>query len=380
MSDRQMKLRVGIVAFATFVIAVLLVALNTRVSVPYGGGQQSLMITLESAPGVGPNTPVRKNGVLIGRVTDVDFDDDGVVITADVSKDVNLFTSDMVRVQPSSILGDAVISFSTPSEARGQPKIAIPEGTLIRGQVVPSPIDVLVDLQMDIGPAIKSLGEAGESVTELASRLNNALGEDLGEERINDFLDRATVALDEFSMSMAKVSEAADAIDSLVGDPQLQADIKTIVNDIPKLMTEARGVVQQAFVAVGSLDAAVNSANRNLQNVEGLTKPLGERGAQITQSLISSIDNLDLVMADAGRFTKMLIESEGTLGTLVNDRELYDNLNTVICNANSVIIRVNELAKQLRPVINDARVITDKVAREPGRILSGALNKGPGIK
>lgn len=380
MSDRQMKLRVGIVAFATFVIAVLLVALNTRVSVPYGGGQQSLRITLESAPGVGPNTPVRKNGVLIGRVTDVDFDDDGVVITADVSKDVNLFTSDMVRVQPSSILGDAVISFSTPSEARGQPKIAIPEGTLIRGQVVPSPIDVLVDLQMDIGPAIKSLGEAGESVTELASRLNNALGEDLGEERINDFLDRATVALDEFSMSMAKVSEAADAIDSLVGDPQLQADIKTIVNDIPKLMTEARGVVQQAFVAVGSLDAAVNSANRNLQNVEGLTKPLGERGAQITQSLISSIDNLDLVMADAGRFTKMLIESEGTLGTLVNDRELYDNLNTVICNANSVIIRVNELAKQLRPVINDARVITDKVAREPGRILSGALNKGPGIK
>ena len=39
-----------------------------------------------------------------------------------------------------------------------------------------------------------------------------------------------------------------------------------------------------------------------------------------------------------------------------------------------------KLTARLRPIVEDARVFMDKIAREPGRLVGGALNQGPGIK
>ena len=122
------------------------------------------------------------------------------------------------------------------------------------------------------------------------------------------------------------------------------------------------------------------SAGNNLRNIESLTEPLGEKGAELVQLLTSSLENLDLILADARRFAASLNNGQGSLGRIVNERELYDNLNTTVYNANQTIVRINELAKQLRPILTDVRVVTDKVAREPGRIISGALKPGPGLK
>ena len=40
-------------------------------------GTYTVRIMFKDAPGVGESTPVRKSGILIGRVTDVDFAPDG---------------------------------------------------------------------------------------------------------------------------------------------------------------------------------------------------------------------------------------------------------------------------------------------------------------
>jgi hypothetical protein len=35
---------------------------------------------------------------------------------------------------------------------------------------------------------------------------------------------------------------------------------------------------------------------------------------------------------------------------------------------------MRELTDKLRPILDDARTFTDKIAREPGRIVGGAVN------
>ena len=58
----------------------------------------------------------------------------------------------------------------------------------------------------------------------------------------------------------------------------------------------------------------------------------------------------------------------------MHDRELYDNLNGAAAN-------IEELSRQLRPILNDARVFTDKIARHPERLgVRGAMQKHIGIK
>lgn len=370
MDDRQLKLGVGAIAIATPIVLFVLIGLNTPLSFSLGGGQRTVKIQATRAPGVGRNTPVRRDGVLIGRVQSVKPVVGGVEITANVAPDNPVLVSDAAQIRPSSLFGDAVIEFT--QDPTGDRTPAAPE-LVIRAESAPDPLAALTELQVDIAPAIRSLGRAGDSVSMLAERVNGALGDDLDGARLNELITHLDQAATSFTLTM-------DSINSVVGEAGSQEQLRQAIRDFPGLVANLRDAASTADQAFRSLDGAVVSATANLKNIEELTEPLGEKGTELVQLLTSSLENLDLILADARRFAASLNNGQGSLGRFVNERELYDNLNTTIYNANQTIIRINELAKQVRPILTDVRVVTDKVAREPGRIISGAIKPGPGIK
>ena len=122
------------------------------------------------------------------------------------------------------------------------------------------------------------------------------------------------------------------------------------------------------------IGTTLDSADRNLRNLEGLTRPLGERGEEMVSRLDTTIGRLDEVLSQAVMFTRALNESEGTLGRLVRDPLVYDELAQAAAN-------VNRITKELRPIVNDVRVFTDKIARHPEQLgVRGALDRRPGLK
>jgi phospholipid/cholesterol/gamma-HCH transport system substrate-binding protein len=52
---------------------------------------------------------------------------------------------------------------------------------------------------------------------------------------------------------------------------------------------------------------------------------------------------------------------------------LYDRLNHAARN-------LDEVSQRLKPIVDDARVFMDKVARHPGAPIRDAIRPGPGIK
>lgn len=370
MDDRQLKLGVGAIAIAAPIVLFVLIGLNTPLSFSLGGGQRTVKIQATRAPGVGRNTPVRRDGVLIGRVEGVEPVRGGVLITAKVTPDNPVLVSDEAQIRPSSLFGDAVIDFT--QDPNGDPTPVVPE-MFIRAESAPDPLAALTELQVEVAPAIQSLGRAGDSVTLLAERINGALGDDLS----GDELSQMITHLDEAAIAFTATMNSVNAV---VGEDDSQERLRQALRDFPELIANLRDAASTADNTFRSLDSAVISATANLKNIEALTEPLGEKGAELVQLLTSSLENLDLVLADARRFAASLNNGEGSLGRIVNERELYDNLNTTVYNANQTIVRINELAKQLRPILGDVRVVTDKVAREPGSILRGAIHPGPGIK
>jgi phospholipid/cholesterol/gamma-HCH transport system substrate-binding protein len=118
----------------------------------------------------------------------------------------------------------------------------------------------------------------------------------------------------------------------------------------------------------------VDTADRNLRNLEGLTKPLGDRGAAMVAQIDVTIGRLDTTLQQAAMFTKALNESQGTLGKLVRDPKVYDDLAQAAAT-------VNKLTKELRPIVDDVRVFTDKIARHPEQLgVRGAIDRRPGLK
>ncbi len=87
------------------------------------------------------------------------------------------------------------------------------------------------------------------------------------------------------------------------------------------------------------------------------------------------MDDVDKILAQLVVFSEAINNREGSLGQLIHNRELYDRLNESASN-------IEHISRRLRPIVEDARVFTDKVARDPGRLgVKGILDRSrSGIK
>jgi phospholipid/cholesterol/gamma-HCH transport system substrate-binding protein len=355
MNDRMMQFRVGVVVLATAIIAGILIVLfgdlPSLVQATY-----PLKMSFADARGVSNGTPVRKNGILVGRVADVELDEKGgVSVVADIDSYVPIYKDEQPRIA-TTLLGDAEIQLVPGRVVPPRQRIA-PEEVLV-GAVSRDPFEVFATLEPKLGSALESLTQASESVTKLSANLDRLLlGED---DTFAKMVAKTEKALDAFSLAM-------DNINDVMGDANARANLKETLNGLPAVMNDLRTTVQ-------GIGTTVDTADRNLRNLEGLTRPLGERGEGMVAQVDKTIGRLDEVLQQATFFTRALNESEGTLGKLVRDPKVYDDLAQAAAN-------VNNLTRELRPIVDDVRVFTDKIARHPEQLgVRGALDRRPGLK
>jgi phospholipid/cholesterol/gamma-HCH transport system substrate-binding protein len=108
--------------------------------------------------------------------------------------------------------------------------------------------------------------------------------------------------------------------------------------------------------------------------VEGFTRPLGERGPALIGNLEKGTRNLNALVSDLTIFTDKLNSSEGTIGMLMNDPQLYQHLNRAAKN-------IDDITREMKPIKDDLRVFTDKIARHPESLgAKGIFENKPGIK
>ena len=341
MNDRVMQFRVGVVVLATAIITGILIVLfgdlPSLVQATY-----PLKMSFSDARGVAEGTPVRKNGILVGRVASVQLDErGGVSVVADVDSYVPIYKDEQPRIAP-PLLGDAEIQL-VPGTIK-PPRQRVGKDEVLPGAVTRDPFEMFATLEPKLGGALESLAEASESVKKLSDNLDRLLlGDD---DTFSKMVRKTEAALDAFSLAMANIND-------VMGDPQARANLKQTLNSLPDVITDLRTTVQ-------GIGETVDTADRNLRNLEGLTKPLGERGEGMVAQINQTIGRLDETLQQAAMFTKALNESQGTLGKLVRDPQVYN---------------------ELRPIVDDVRVFTDKIARHPEQLgVRGALDRRPGLK
>jgi phospholipid/cholesterol/gamma-HCH transport system substrate-binding protein len=357
MDERVMRFRVGVVALATIIVTVILVLM-------IGGaptllqGKYPLYVYFEEAPGVSQDTPVRKFGIRIGKVKEVGFaspQEGGAIVTVEINDDVTIRNDETFRIDR-GVLGDAVLEVvkaQTP-EPDVAPDAARGRGSALTGEVRPDPLAIVANLEGGLATALKSIANTSDDIGELATRVSDLLGNN--EEQVVRIVNKMEQTID-------RLANAVASTDELLSDPVLKENLKRSISDLPEVLTDARE-------AIGGLKTALAGVDRNLANLEGFTRPLGERGNRLVANLESSLNKLDRVMGDISAFSEGLNNSEGSLGMLMNNPDVYQQLN-------EAATRINGLTKQLEPILNDTRVFTDKLARHG---LNGALKRDTGTK
>jgi phospholipid/cholesterol/gamma-HCH transport system substrate-binding protein len=135
-----------------------------------------------------------------------------------------------------------------------------------------------------------------------------------------------------------------------------------------------------------ALEGAVGSADENLKNLQGLTGPLGNRGTVIVANLEQAVRNLEDLLGQVALLTRNLNTSEGTIGLLIRERQLYDQLNATIGQAQATIadargiISDPEVSRRIKQILYNAWVFSDKIARDPARLARGVVDRETPIK
>ena len=324
--------------------------------------------------------------MLIGRVSDVKLlEEGGVLVGIRVFDQFPLRRHETCRIGTGSLLGDAIVEF-VPSgdneklvrfdanrdgfleeiEKQTANSLLADGEFMSEGVVVSNPLCALVNLEGSVSSAFRSLEGAGKEVSQLARSVNDAVGGN--DDQIRRIMQKTEIALDHFDQTM-------QAVEEILGDKELAGQLRQTLKDVPAFVDETRQTMATVRAGMDSFQRLSKKAEANLDHLEQFTKPLGERGPQLVQNVESSTRNLNDLLEQFVVFSESLNSGEGTLGKLVHDDDVYQQIQRVIGNA-------EEITRRARPIVEDVRIFTDKIARDPRQLgVKSALDQRPsGLK
>ena len=364
MDDRVLQFRVGLLVLATALIAFFLVVYFGQLPF-FARGEYVIHVEFREAPGVAVDTPVRQNGILIGRVDRVKLEDDRVLVSLGINVSYRVRTNEVCRISTGNLFGDAVLEFVKIDDFSQEPAL-ISTGAFVQGEIAQDPLKVLMELQGvvvnledDAEKALRAVAAASGQVRTLAENLNTFIGTDGDEFR--KLVGKSAQAMD-------SIDQAATTFNQLLGDEELQGDFHQALRELPQTLSQARNTLQ-------GMHRLTEVATGNLQNMEKLTGTLGERGPDIIGRLDENMQVMRIVLDEMSKLAQSVNQGQGTVGKLLNDPELYDRLNQSVAN-------IQQITKQLQPIVSDVRVFTDKIARDPSQLgVKGILsNRQSGFK
>jgi len=390
MDENILKFRVGTLVVGAMIILAILIFLNSEAW--DWTNRYTVFIKPTSAPGVTAGTPIRKNGILIGRVKDVTSEDDHVRLELLINEKERIFANEVCSIGAESILGDAVVEFlPLPVNQRGAPvranhvmqKVALKRNPL-------EFVDMFADLKPELSETLSvvrtagvAVNDAGQGISELTNTVQSVFQDDDSALRalLNDLRTmsrKAQVSLDNFNRIFENVN-------NVVGDPELKGQIKDTLAELPKIFQEVRVTVadtRKAIKAFGDIPEGVSS---NLENLESFTGALKENGPEILAQVKASLKKADKFLENVKGFTKSfesLQNTEGTIGKLLNDTEIYDAALKTVEDAKAMVAELRmtttKVTTKVEPMLNDLRMAADAVARDPGVLgVRGALDRRP---
>ncbi|MCF7962494.1 MAG: MlaD family protein [Pirellula sp.] len=412
MEESGYRFGVGVLVLASAIIGVLLIAFFGAVPAIWVDRYRA-SFNFPSAPKVTIDTPVRKNGVLIGRVSKIELlqGTGGVILTLELEKKNELLKSEVPRIMSGSfITGDAVVEFFAPSQSsllkrfdgsmgtpanfeldeqeRAAANEVITDGYYSTGgEVAKDPQDFLAKAEENFLPLMTDLTRTLARMDSLGASVQRIIGDEAGP--INDLVSRTTTTLETINATAEQIKRVAGQVERA----DIPAAIANGLTLLPDLIKEAQSTLTQTqrtlkgfeqfslsleglgkeFEGIGkTISTAVDNANVAIENIANITEPVSQNSERLVNGAVRALDDLNILAGDLKRLTARINNSNGTVSQLIDNPQLY-------ITAQNTLRNIEQLTQKLQPILGDVRVATDKIARDPGGQLGvrGALSGRP---
>jgi phospholipid/cholesterol/gamma-HCH transport system substrate-binding protein len=282
----------------------------------------SITMVFSSVEGLKVNSPLELAGVKVGTVTDITLNKDfSAVVSAAINENIRLPINSTASISSKGVLGDKIIIL-TPGISEN---FIEPGGNLARTTVPPS-VDYL----------LMQLGELAANLNELSSALNSVFGD---EETLRTILNNIYKLSEDSSALVAENRENISVMISRLTD--ITNNFAYVSQDLTGTSENLGEIISRINSGHGTIGRLVNDESLYfsmldfMENIQQFTSRLNE-DSTLNMLLSDSTLYYDLLaVAENIRFiTDELAAGRGTLGHILVDEELYQQLNETLRNAN----------------------------------------------
>ena len=203
------------------------------------------------------------------------------------------------------------------------------------------PIKVKVDINKDLRIP---QGSKAEIVKDLMGNLQvNLLLANNPRERVEPggiipgavnggMMDKAANLIPVVEKMLPKLDSILTSVNALLADPALAASLHNVETITSNLTVSTRELNTLMAGLNKKVPGMVRKANGVLDNTNRLTANLASLDVQGT------LNKVNQTLESAHQFTEKLNSNQGSLGLLMNDTKLYDNLTSTMSHADSLVI------------------------------------------
>ena len=287
--------KVGILA--AFSIAALIIGYNFLKGNALFSSETLLYARYTRVDGLAISKPVLINGFQIGRVDKLVLQPNGTILaTLKIKGKYDIPKSSIAKLESTDLLGSKAIVMSL-----GSGKDYAQDGDTLNSNVEKNLMETVQPVQKK---AELIIGKMDSILTSVNSILNP------------DFQKNVNKSFNSIAGTLASLEGTSKKVDGLVG---------TESKRIAAILANAESIS-------GNLKNNNEKINAILSNINKITDQVAAANFKQT------IDNANKAVADLQGIVSKVNDGKGTLGLLVNDTKMYDNLNNASKNLDNLII------------------------------------------
>ena len=248
----------------------------------------------ENVEGLEVAAPVTIDGYKVGQVREINFNYENpgkIQVLIAVNKQLH------IPVDSRAMIGSTLLSGSYVEILMGTSSEMIPLGGEIQSGTVP---DMMSSISNDILPSVSSI--------------------------------------------MPKIDSLLISVNHLVADPAITVSLKnieTLTSNLSATSQNLNSLMQRQVPGI------LNGANVAVANLDTITANLTSLSEELNRLPLSqTIENVNGLTSNLVKFTGNLNNPNSTLGELTQDSELYDKLNRLTADIDSLIIDIKKNPKR----------------------------------
>jgi phospholipid/cholesterol/gamma-HCH transport system substrate-binding protein len=287
-------------ALAAVSIALLILGFNFLKGKTLFERSTQLYVVFDKVEGLVKSNPVTINGLQVGKVGDLrekDKNVSGIIVSIDLTKDVNIPKNSVVFVDK-AIFGDGSLVIKL-----GNSNVFAQNGDTLQSTNNPG---ILESVQSSVTPAVNNLNSAIQALEVLIAN-------------VNSILDPNTKNNLQIIAANAAASTTA----------------------LRNMLVAQNGELAQSLRNLNEFTANLNKNNDNInKTVDNLQTATGKFAKMDIDGIVK---NLQTATGNLNELTRKINSNEGSLGLLVNDKSLYNNLQNTVRSLNILLddLRVN---------------------------------------